>query len=158
MPSSRPPRFTASQRYHAYWLDTCRGRRVGHAKASNHADPLRTARMRAAASWAASRRPQRSHGGARKSRLRCLSASCAAAHAHSTQPAVGLQRAKVLTATLRRFTRFDPGLDGSLETTRAQGPIYSARAYRVGGSRGRYTRLDGFRPSRGAEMSFYWTP
>jgi len=28
--------------------------------------------------------------------LRCLSARCAAAHAHSTQPADGLQRAKVL--------------------------------------------------------------
>jgi len=35
-------------------------------------------------------------GGARKSMLRCLSARCAAAHAHSTQPADGLQRAKVL--------------------------------------------------------------
>ena len=28
--------------------------------------------------------------------LLCLSLRCAAAHAHSTQPAVGLQRAKVL--------------------------------------------------------------
>ena len=36
------------------------------------------------------------HGGARKSMLRCLSSRCAAAHAHSTQPAGGLQRAEVL--------------------------------------------------------------
>ena len=35
-------------------------------------------------------------GGARKSMIRCLSASCAAAHTHSTQPAGGLQRTEVL--------------------------------------------------------------
>ena len=96
MPSSWPPRFTGSQRHHANLLDPCRERRVGHAKASNHADPLRTARMRAAASWAASRRPQRLHGGARKSTLRCLRTQATAAHAHSKQPADGLTRADAL--------------------------------------------------------------
>ena len=57
---------------------------------------MRTARMRSAASWAASQRQQRVHGGARKSMLRCLSTRSATAHAHSTQPADGLQRAQVL--------------------------------------------------------------
>ena len=57
---------------------------------------MRTARMRSAASWAASQRQQRLHGGARKSRFRCLSISSAAAHAHSKQPINGLERAEVL--------------------------------------------------------------
>ena len=57
---------------------------------------MRTTRMRAAASWAASGRQQRLHGDARKSMLRCLSTRSAAAHAHSTQPADGLPRAEVL--------------------------------------------------------------
>ena len=38
----------------------------------------------------------RLHGGARKSRFRCLSISSAAAHAHSKQLANGLERAEVL--------------------------------------------------------------
>ena len=57
---------------------------------------MRTTRMRAAASWAASRRQQRLHGGGRKSMLRCLSKHADAAHAHSKQPANGLERAEVL--------------------------------------------------------------
>ena len=52
--------------------------------------------MRSAQSWAASRRQQRLHGGARKSRFRCLSIRSAAAHAHSKQLANGLERAEVL--------------------------------------------------------------
>ena len=52
--------------------------------------------MRSAQSWAASRRQQRLHGGARKSRFRCLSINSAAAHAHSKQPINGLERAEVL--------------------------------------------------------------
>ena len=52
--------------------------------------------MRSARSWAASRRQQRLHSGGRKLRLRCLRTQAAAAHAHSTQPANGLQRAEVL--------------------------------------------------------------
>ena len=57
---------------------------------------MRTTRMRSAQSWAASRRQQRLHGDARKSMIRCLSMRSAAAHAHSTQPIDGLQRAEVL--------------------------------------------------------------
>ena len=52
--------------------------------------------MRSAQSWAASRRQQRLHGGARKSRFRCLSIRSAAAHAHSKQPTDGLERAEAL--------------------------------------------------------------
>ena len=52
--------------------------------------------MRSAQSWAASRRQQRLHGGARKSRFRCLSIRSAAAHAHSKQLANGFERAEVL--------------------------------------------------------------
>ena len=57
---------------------------------------MRITRMRAAASWAASRRQQRLHGGARKSMLRCLSKHADAAHAHSKQPVDGLQCAEVM--------------------------------------------------------------
>ena len=57
---------------------------------------MRTARMRPAASWAASQRQQRLHGGVRKSMLWCLITRSAAAHAHSKQPADGLKRAEVL--------------------------------------------------------------
>ena len=55
-----------------------------------------TARMRSAASWAASQRQQRLHGGVRKSMLWCLTTRSAAAHAHSKQPINGLERAEVL--------------------------------------------------------------
>ena len=55
-----------------------------------------TARMRSAASWAASQRQQRLHGGVRKSMLWCLITRSAAAHAHSTQPVDDLQRAEEL--------------------------------------------------------------
>ena len=73
MRSSRRPRFTGSQRHHANLIDPCRERRVGNGKASNHVNPLRTGRMLAAASWAASRHQQRLHGGATKPILRRLS-------------------------------------------------------------------------------------
>ena len=57
---------------------------------------MRTARMRSAASWAASQRQQRLHGGVRKSMLWCLITRSAAAHAHSKQPTDDLERAEVL--------------------------------------------------------------
>ena len=54
-------------------------------------------------------------------------------------------------ATLQRFTRFSLRFDGRLATTRVQAPIWLAQSCRVGGSHGGYTRMDGSRPSRGAE-------
>ena len=96
MPSTRQPRSTGSLQNHANSIDPYRVRRVRNGRASNHVNPLRTARMLAAASWTMSRHQQRLHRGARKSRLRCLSKLAAAAHAHSTQPVDGPKRAEVL--------------------------------------------------------------
>ena len=42
---------------------------------------------------------------------------------------------------LERLMRSISDLDGSLETTYEQGPIWLARSCRAGGSRGRYTRV-----------------
>ena len=53
MRSSRVARSTGSQCHHAHSTDSCRARTVGNGNASNHADPMLTARMRAAGSWAA---------------------------------------------------------------------------------------------------------
>ena len=61
-------------------------------------------------------------------------------------------------ATLLRVTRFASDLDGSLETTCEQRPIWSARSCRVGGSRGRYTRTIASRRVRRAQKSFYIAP
>ena len=58
---------------------------------------------------------------------------------------------------LERFTRFASGLDGVTETTCVRDPIWSARSYRDGRSRERYTRLDGSQPSRAADLSSYQT-
>ena len=57
--------------------------------------------------------------------------------------------------TFARFTRFEPRLDRSFETTCAPGPMQSARLCGAAASRGRYTRMDGSRPSRGDEKSSY---
>ena len=54
--------------------------------------------------------------------------------------------------------RFDPGFDGDTETTCVHVPTYSARVCGDGGSRKRYTRMDGSGASRAAENSFCRTP
>ena len=51
-------------------------------------------------------------------------------------------------AVLQGVTRFEPGLFGRLHTTCGKAPILSARVWRAGGSRGRYTRVTVRRPSR----------
>ena len=132
MSSARPPRSTGSLRHHANSIDLCQERQVGNGKASNHADTLRTARMRAAASWAASRHQQRLHGGARMSRLRCLSKLAAAANAHSTQPVDDLKRAEVLPTMPPAAELVQPPLRANLP---------SAGIVR-GGEHGSFTRGD----------------
>ena len=81
-------------------------------------NPLRKARMLAAASWTMSRHQQRLHGGATKSILRCLSTRSATAHAHSTQPANGLQRAEVLPMLLLAVQLVQPPLRANLPNAR----------------------------------------
>jgi len=51
-------------------------------------------------------------------------------------------------AVLQRFTRFNLRLDGSLETTCERRPIYLARMWCVGGSRGGYTCMSVLTASR----------
>ena len=53
MRTSRVARSTGSQCHHAHSTVSCRARTVSNGNASNHADPMLTARMRAAGSWAA---------------------------------------------------------------------------------------------------------
>ena len=53
MRTSRVARSTGSQCHHAHSTDPCRARTVENGNASNHANPMHTARMRAAGSWAA---------------------------------------------------------------------------------------------------------
>ena len=65
---------------------------------------------------------------------------------------------KQSVATLGRFTRFDSGFHGSLETTCEQGPVKAAVACRQAPSRERYTRVERSRASGGVEMSFRRTP
>ena len=71
-------------------------------------------------------------GGARKSMLMCLSKASAAAHAHSTQPANGLQRAEVLPMLLLAVQLVQPPLRVNLP---------NARIVR-GGQHGSFTRGD----------------
>ena len=61
-------------------------------------------------------------------------------------------------AVLQGVTRFEPDLDGSLDTACDKGPILLARVWGVGGSRGRYMRVTVRRPSRIAKMATYSTP
>ena len=69
-----------------------------------------------------------------------------------------VERYADVPAVLERVTRFAPDKNGCSETTRVRAPIYSARSCGGGGSRKRYTRMDGSPASRGDEMSFYRTP
>ena len=100
MPTSCLARFTGSQCHRAYPTDPCRARGVGNGKASKHASPMRTARMRSASSWAASRHKSRAHRRVTTSSSWLVSTRSAAAHALHTQPAEAAYRAKALTKLL----------------------------------------------------------
>ena len=100
MPTSCLARFTGSQYHRAYPTDPCRARGVGNGKASKHASPMRTARMRSASSWAASRHESCAHRRVTTSSSWLVSTRSAAAHALHTQPAEAAHRAKALTKLL----------------------------------------------------------
>ena len=65
---------------------------------------MRTARMRSAASWAASRHEQRAHRRVRKSSFRLVSTLSAASQARLKQPADDKHRARAL-AKLRQAAK-----------------------------------------------------
>ena len=100
MPTSCLARFTGSQCHRAYPTDPCRARGVGNGTASNHANPLGTARMRSTARWAASRHEHRARRRITRSSFELVSTLSAAAHAHHTMAADDTHRAKALAKLL----------------------------------------------------------
>ena len=100
--------------------------------------------------------------------LRCVRATRASARdICSTLPArrVDLSRftravvaCTHVPAVLQRFTRFASGFDGSLETTRAQGPILSARSYDDAPRIWTDTRMNVETASRCSQKSSYRSP
>ena len=100
MPTSCLARFTESQCHRAYSTDPCRARGVGNGTASNHANPLGTARMRSTARWAASRHEHRARRRITRPSFRLVNTVSAAAHAHHTQPTGATHRAKALATPL----------------------------------------------------------
>ena len=100
MPTSCLSRFTGSQCHRAYPTDPCRARGVDNAKASKHAHPMRTARMRSASSWAASRHESHAHRRVTTSSSWLVFTRSAAAHAHHTLHIDATHRVKELATLL----------------------------------------------------------
>ena len=98
MRSSRLARSTGSQWHHAHSTDLCQVREVGNGSASKHAHPMRTARMRATASWAVATTSSIEHADrrVRRSSFQHLSTPSVAPHAHFTQPTDDDHRAEAL--------------------------------------------------------------
>ena len=94
---SRLARSTGSRYHRTQPVDPCRARGVGSHKASKHADPMSTARMRSAARWASSRHESRARRRVTKSRFRLVSTLSAAAHDHLTHPTDATHRAAELS-------------------------------------------------------------